>query len=186
MTLLTHGSVPRWGPAHSSRQWATIRGWLSWQSVEEGWSSGRVRWEASSGLLREALQFSQPWASGQTGGCVQQDSRALTRATRGLEAVVNLSPTPSLLPDSSGLLPGSQAEEPGPARHPVFGWPEGQLGWMSGSLSNDGWAGCGNLALRKLPTKICLLLARTKTLKDDSYSLGPCPFLSEQRITFVW
>lgn len=86
----------------------------------------------------------------------------------------------------------SQSEEPGPtchARHPVFGWPEepeGQLGWMSGSLSNDGWAGCGNLALRQLPTKICLLLARTKTLEGKSCALGPCPFSLEQRITFIW
>ncbi|KAM7234365.1 hypothetical protein CapIbe_014523, partial [Capra ibex] len=36
---------------------------------------------------------------------------------------------------------------------PLFGWPqetEGQLGWVLGSLRDDSWAGCGNLALREL------------------------------------
>ena len=47
---------------------------------------------------------------------------------------------------------------------PLFGWTEeteGQLDWVPGSLRDDSWAGCGNLALRELPPEICLLLART-------------------------
>ena len=109
----------------------------------------------------------------------------------GLEAVVTL-PQPCLcyLRAVAFCLGRSLRNLVPPTRPPTpcMGGeePEGQLGWMSGSHSDDGWAGCGNLALRKLPTKIYLLLARTKTLKDDSYSLGPCPFLSEQRTTFVW
>ena len=64
--------------------------------------------------------------------------------------------------------------------------PEGQLVWTPSSLSDDSWARCGNLAPRELPTEICLLLARTGTLVGESCALGPCPFLSGQRITFVW
>ena len=83
------------------------------------------------------------------------------------------------------MVPGSTRRTP----LPLFGQseePEGQLGWMPGSLSDDTWAESGDMALRKLPTEIYLLLARTKTLEGKSCALGPCPFLSEQRITFIW
>ena len=49
-------------------------------------------------------------------------------------------------------------------------WPEereDQLGWAPGSLSNDSWAESGDLALRELPTDICLLFARTGTLEGE-------------------
>ena len=53
--------------------------------------------------------------------------------------------------------------------------PEGQLGWAPGSLSDDSWAGSGDLALRELPAELCLLLARTGTLEGVS-CLGTWPF----------
>ena len=59
-------------------------------------------------------------------------------------------------------------------------------GLGTGSLSDDWWAGSGDLTLCKPPTEICLLLTRTKTLEDESFVLGPFPFLSKQRITFIW
>ena len=49
-------------------------------------------------------------------------------------------------------------------------WPEereDQLGWAPGSLSNDSWAESGDLALRELPTDICLLFAWTGTLEGE-------------------
>ena len=49
-------------------------------------------------------------------------------------------------------------------------WPEereDQLGWAPVSLSNDSWAESGDLALRELPTDICLLFARTGTLEGE-------------------
>ena len=55
---------------------------------------------------------------------------------------------------------------------------------MPGFLKDDSWAESGNLVLRKLPTELCLLLARPRTLEGESYTLGPCPFLSGQIITF--
>ena len=57
---------------------------------------------------------------------------------------------------------------------------------MPGSLRDDNWPVSGDLALRVLPTEICLFLARSRTLEDEHCVLGLCPFLSEQRITFVW
>ena len=45
--------------------------------------------------------------------------------------------------------------------------PEGQLGWAPGSLHNDSRAESGDLALRELPTEICLLFARTGTLEGE-------------------
>ena len=79
----------------------------------------------------------------------------------------------SLWPNSNGRLPDLwDLVSP-------FGWPEeteDQLGWMSGSLGDDSWEGCGNLALKELPTEICLLLVRTGTLEGESCALGSCPF----------
>ena len=58
--------------------------------------------------------------------------------------------------------------------------------WVPGSLSHDSWAGSGNLALRKPPAETCLLLARTRTSEGKVVPcLGPRPFLSGQKITFV-
>ena len=89
----------------------------------------------------------------------------------------------SLWPNSSGRLPDLwDLVSP-------FGPPEeaeDQLGWMPGSLRDDSWEGCGNLALKELPTEIRLLLARTGTLEGESCALGSCPFWSGQRIPFLW
>ena len=116
-------------------------------------------------------------------------------------------PEPSPRPPTS-LGPGLESSEPLP--HPyicdliaeaiclgcslwnlvnTFRWPEeteGHLGWVPGSLSDDSWAGCGDLALRELPAELCLLLVRMGTLEGDSCALGSCPFLSGQTVTFVW
>ena len=67
---------------------------------------------------------------------------------------------------------------PAPAQFVRPEEPESQLGWAPGSLSDDRWVGSGNLALRDLlPTELCLLLAWTQTLEDESCTLGPGPFL---------
>ena len=76
------------------------------------------------------------------------------------------------------------------------GWPvesEGQLG--PGHCYS--WAGSGDLALRKLPTEICLLLVRTGPSWGEGGALEPCLFLLEQNniclvevyrniITWLW
>ena len=67
---------------------------------------------------------------------------------------------------------------PAPAQFVRPEEPESHLGWAPGSLSDDRWVGSGNLALRDLlPTELCLLLAWTQTLEDESCTLGPGPFL---------
>ena len=55
---------------------------------------------------------------------------------------------------------------------------------MPGSLRQLGrvW----NLALKELPTEICLLLVRSGTWEGENCTLEFCPFLSEQRIAFIW
>ena len=58
----------------------------------------------------------------------------------------------------------------------------GQLVWSLGFLSDDSWTGSGG-PLREPPAEICHFLARTETLEGESCALGPCPFLSGQRIT---
>ena len=68
-----------------------------------------------------------------------------------------------------------------------FGWPEkpdGQMSWVPSVMTVG--QGLGNLTLREQPAELCLLLARTWTLEVKSCTLGPCPFLSRQRIIFVW
>ena len=50
------------------------------------------------------------------------------------------------------------------------------LGWVPGSLRDDSWAECGNLALKELPAELCLLLGRTGTLEGESCALGLYPF----------
>ena len=54
--------------------------------------------------------------------------------------------------------------------------PEGQLGWAPGSLSDDSWAGSGDLALREPPAELCLLLAWTGTLEGVS-CVGTWPLI---------
>ena len=74
----------------------------------------------------------------------------------------------------------------GPSLQDLF-WVWVLLGsWAPRSLSDDSWPGSGDLVLKEPPTEVCLLLARTRTLEGESWALGLCPFMSEQRITFVW
>ena len=42
------------------------------------------------------------------------------------------------------------------------------MGSVPGSLSDDSWARCGNLALKELPTEFCLLLVRTENSPEHS------------------
>ena len=118
----------------------------------------------------------QPWASegapgprGQTGDCVLQGfslhwgpppALALALGPRWTSASSLF-----LWPRGGGHLPGLQSVGPRPPS--AFVWPEeteGQLDWVPGSLRDDSWAGCGDLALKELPAEICHLLARTGTL----------------------
>ena len=71
----------------------------------------------------------------------------------------------------------------------LFGQPEETedlLGWVPGSVRNDTWRECGNLALKELLTEICFPLTRTGTFQGENYALRLCPFLSGERITFIW
>ena len=91
----------------------------------------------------------------------------------------------SLQPNSSGSVLGRSLWDL--VSH--FGWPEepeSQLGWAPGFFRDDSWVEPGDPALRELPTELCLLLARTRTLEGESCTLAPCPFLSSQRTSFIW
>lgn len=46
------------------------------------------------------------------------------------------------------------------------------MGWTSGSFSDDGWAGCGNPALKELLTGFCCLLDRTLRVKAVPWDLA--------------
>ena len=50
------------------------------------------------------------------------------------------------------------------------------LCWMPVSVGNDGWAECGNLALKELLAEICFVLTSTGTLQGESCALR-LPFL---------
>ena len=39
------------------------------------------------------------------------------------------------------------------------------LGWVSGSIKDESWAECGNLALKELPNEICFCLSRKAPFK---------------------
>ena len=45
------------------------------------------------------------------------------------------------------------------------------LCWMPVSVGNDGWAECGNLALKELLAEICFPLTSTGTLQGESCAL---------------
>ena len=164
--------------------------WWSWGGAEERGNSSFLS------LLPEALQLTQLWPSGwaegprRLGAVFSRTPEPSPGLPSGPEAVANLphpcscdlvSPGCSLwdLVLLSPLTPNSIWAAWG-----IWG-PVGF--WAPGSLSYDSWTGSGDLALRKLPTEISLLLARTgRTSEGESCALGPCPFLSGQRITFVW
>ena len=61
---------------------------------------------------------------------------------------------------------------------------EDLLCWMPVSVRDDGWAECGNLALKELLAEICFPLTSTGTLQGESCALR-LPFLSGQKITFI-
>ena len=50
------------------------------------------------------------------------------------------------------------------------------LCWMPVSVGNDGWAECGNLALKELLAEICFPLTSSGTLQGESCALR-LPFL---------
>ena len=54
--------------------------------------------------------------------------------------------------------------------------PEDLLRWMPVSVRDDGWAECGNLALKELLAEICFPLTSTGTLQGESCALR-LPFL---------
>ena len=39
------------------------------------------------------------------------------------------------------------------------------LGWVPGSIKNESWAVCGNLALKELPNEICFCLSKMGLFK---------------------
>ena len=39
------------------------------------------------------------------------------------------------------------------------------MGWVPGSIKNESWEECGNLALKELPNEICFCLSRIGDLK---------------------
>ena len=51
---------------------------------------------------------------------------------------------------------------------------------MGASVSDDGWAGSGGLAVKEPP------VSQYQSSEGESCALEPGPFLSEQRIMFVW
>ena len=54
--------------------------------------------------------------------------------------------------------------------------PEDLLCWMPASVRDDGWAECGNLALKELLAEICFPLTSPGTLQGESCALR-LPFL---------
>ena len=184
--------------------WALSPGNCHWGTIGEESQSRvggvvlirwRVRLEADSGLLLEALQLIQPWVrqmSLRTLGTgwglhpaglqrPHQDCPLARPRAWGSGGTFPLSL--SLRPTSSGQLSGSQSVRPG---LPIWAaWEtEDQLGRMPGS---QGWQ-LGRMwepGLKELPTEICLLLARTGTLEGKSCALGLCSFLSGQRIHLI-
>ena len=155
----------------------------------------RVRLEADSGLLLEALQLIQPWV------------RQVSLRTPGTDW--GLHPAGLQRPHQDRPLARPRAWGSGePFPYPCLwdllavasclghslwdlvspsGLPEeteDQLGRMPGS---QGWQ-LGRMwepGLKELPTEICLLLARTGTLEGKGCALGLCFFLSGQRIHLI-
>ena len=69
-----------------------------------------------------------------------------------------------------------------------FGRPEEPEGWLvlgTWLPQRCSWAGSGDRTLRELPPETCFLSARAGP-QGESCPWGPCPYLSEQRITFIW
>ena len=63
---------------------------------------------------------------------------------------------------------------------------EDLLCWMPVSVRDEGWAECGNLALKELLAEICFPLTSTGTLQGESCALR-LPFLvrTENNIRLV-
>ena len=101
----------------------------------------------------------------------------MTQALRSSERLIPVSATYE-------QWPGLQSVIPGVSRLRSLRRLRASLGWVPSSLRDNSWAGCGNLALKELPTELYLLLFRTRTLEGESRGL--CPFWSEQRTTFIW
>lgn len=177
---------------------ATMRPSSRWLTVSE-WPlltiHPKVRWSGSCHVESEvrgkslaSVQWVGRGALGTGGGCGCRAPEPSHWPGPGLEAALNLSLP--LQANGSGCLSGSQSVGPCPwvpTRAVWLAW--GVWGpvvsWVPGFLSDDSWIKSGDLALRELPTELCLLLAKTWTLEGEGWALGPWPSLSEQR-SFVW
>ena len=150
------------------------------------------------------------WAGGLGAGwgLCPAGSRTLAKAPPprfypGVEAAANLFPSLPQQPEGSGGLHGTQSWGPG---HCLGGLKSLRAGWVLGAWLPQWWwlSRLWGPGSRELPAEICLLnhwmntpgqgnqpiqgpllLARICTLEGKSRALGPCPFLSEQRIIFV-
>ena len=56
------------------------------------------------------------------------------------------------------------------------------MGWVPGSIKDESWAECGNLALKELPNEICFCLSRIGDLKVKVV-LETLPSLDRARMT---
>ena len=155
-----------------------------------GW---RVRWEEVPSLLPGALPVhpasSQQVSWGQGADCVLrptglQNPRQCLPLT-GLRPWGHGEPPPHPISSTWWQQPG------GPGPYHMGGLRSLRLltpvrSWTPGSLSDDSWAGSGNLAPRKPPAETCLLLDRRRTSEGKVVPRsGPHPFLSGQKITLV-
>ena len=141
-------------------------------------------WQVESELKGRALSSPQGLSSSpglewvvswgpreQAGDYVLKGFRAPAKAAywpaQGLEVAVNLFPIPTSVASQLSFWDTVYGTCPCHMR----AWrAQGSAGsWVPGSLNNDddGWAGSGNLALRKPPAEVCLLLARTGTWRVE-------------------
>ena len=56
------------------------------------------------------------------------------------------------------------------------------MGWVPGSIKDESWAECGNLALKELPNEICFCLSRMGHFKVKVV-LETLPSLDRARMT---
>ena len=191
VVLLSYWSVPQWARPTSNCQWGTtgevIQPRVSGVVVIR-WK-GRFRPSPGGPPAHPALGQQVNWRTQGTDGTMscrapERSLRPSTSLGPDLEEQWTSPPSLSLLPNSTAICLGCSLWD---LVSPLFGQPEeteGKVGWVHGR--DDSLAGFGDLDLRELPTEICLLLARTRTLEDASCALGPCPFLTGQRIKLVW
>lgn len=174
VVMLSLWSALQWTPPTSSqlpgvsvRKRILAKGWRSGVLSGE-WGKRRIPASPWGPPAHPALKQHVSWGfRGRTGGCVWQGSRALIKGTHW--------PWPRHW--------GSDEYLPYPCLCDLIA---AQSAWV---------AVCGSChtalprhfaGLRKLPIKICFLLAMTESLEGESIASGPCPFLTGQRKTSVW